>query len=357
MMRHRVADIAAALGAEAFGAVEIELSGAAEPALAGPEDLALAMSPAFAEGLGQGAARAAVVWPGADWQALGLEAAIEAPRARLALSQLTNLLAPNDVFRPGIHAMTAIDESAEIGADVWIGPFTEIGPGAQIGAGARIAGRVSIGAGAEIGPGAQIHPGVTIAPRVRLGARVAIHPGSVIGCDGFSYVTEKTSHPETLKAEGGATTLAPYAPADWHKIQSLGAVVIGDDVEIGANCTIDAGTIRPTRIGNRTKLDNLVHIGHNCEIGEDTLICGQVGLAGSVTIGDRVVLAGQVGVGDHHFVGNDVVAAGASKIMANVPAGRIVLGYPAQRMDKTLDGVKTLRRLARKPVSKPDKSE
>lgn len=347
-----LADIAQALGASVSGAVDLEITGAAEPAMAGPTDLALAMSPAFAEGLAQGRARAAVVWPGADWRALGLEAAIEVPRARLAMSTLTQMLDPGDVFREGIHPMTVIDPAATIADGAWIGPFTEIGPGVQIGARARIAGRVTIGAGARIGEDVHLHPGVVLQPRVRLGDRVTIHPGTVIGCDGFSYVTEVQSHPETVKQQGGAAVLTPYAPADWHKIASLGAVDIRDDVEIGANCTIDAGTIRPTTIGARTKLDNLVHIGHNCTIGEDTLICGQVGMAGSVTIGDRVVLAGQVGVGDHHFVGDDVVAGGATKIMSNVPSGRIMLGYPAQRMDKTLDGVKTLRRLARKPVSK-----
>lgn len=350
-------DIATALGAQASGALDIEITGAAEPADAGPTDLALAMSPEFAEGLAKGQAQAAVVWAGADWQAMGLRGAIEVPRARLAMSKLTQMLDPGDAFGTGIHAMTVIADDAQIGEGAVIGPFTEIGAGAQIAAGARIAGRVTIGAGCVIGDDVQIHAGVVLQPRVRLGDRVTIHPGTVIGCDGFSYVTEVPSHPETVKTQGGGVTLQPYEPADWHKIASLGAVSIADDVEIGANCTIDAGTIRPTAIGARTKLDNLVHIGHNCSIGCDTLICGQVGLAGSVTIGDRVVLAGQVGVGDHHFVGDDVVTGGATKIMSNVPSGRVMLGYPAQRMDKALDGVKTLRRLARKPVSNGKNSE
>lgn len=346
-----IAKIADALGAKASGAVHLEIRRAAEPAQAGPEDLALAMSPAFAEGLTQGQARAAVVWPGCDWQALGLEAAIEAPRARLALSTLTGMLAPGDVFTPGLHASAVIAEDAQIGADVWIGPFVQIGAGAVIGAGARIAGRVTIGAGVKLGASAQIHPGVTIQPRVTIGDRVVIQPGAVIGSDGFSFVTEGVSHPETVKKTGGKVPLEPFDGASWHKIESLGAVVIGDDVEIGCNSTIDAGTIRPTMIGNRTKLDNLVHVGHNCVIGEDNLLCGQVGIAGSVTIGNRVVLAGQVGVGDHHFIGDDVVAGGGTKIMANVPSGRVMLGYPAQRMDKALDGIKALRRLSRKSVS------
>lgn len=354
-MSHTIAQIAAALGAVAHGETGLRVRAAAEPASAGPEDLALAMSPAFAEGLSQGQARAAVVWPGADWQAMGLAAAIEAPRARLALSQLTAMLAPGDAFRPGQHPMSVIDPSARIGKDVWIGPFCDIGPEAEIADGCHLAARVSIGAGARLGADCRIYPGVVLNPRVRLGARVIVQPGAVIGSDGFSFVTQTISHPETVKKTGGAVPLAPpEGDARWHKIESLGGVEIGDDVEIGSNATIDAGTIRATRIGRGSKLDNLVHVGHNCEIGADCLLCGQVGIAGSTVIGDRVVLAGQVGVADHTRIGSDVVAGGASKVMANVPAGRVVLGYPAARMDVTIAGAKALRRLARKPVSKPD---
>lgn len=356
-MSYTVEQIATALGATALGAIDIMVKRAAEPAQAGVDDLALAMSPAFAESLPQGRARVAVVWPGADWQALGLEAAIEAPRARLALSKLTRMMDPDDVFQPGIHPMTVIDPTARVGDGAWVGPFTHIGAGAVIGADARIGSNVTIGADVVIGQGVRLHPGVRLQPRVRLGHRVTVHPGTVIGSDGFSYVTESVSHPETVKKTGGAVPLEPMENPEWHKIASLGAVVIADDVEIGANCTIDAGTIRPTSIGARSKLDNLVHIGHNVEIGQDNLLCGQVGVAGSVTIGSRVVLAGQVGVGDHHFIGDDVVAGGGTKIMSNVPSGRVMLGYPAQRMDKTLDGYKALRRLSRKPVSNPGKKD
>lgn len=352
-MSHTIADIAAALGAEALGDATLTVSGAAEPAMAGPDHLALAMSPAYADALAQGQARAAIVWPGADWQAMGLRAAIEAPRARLALSRLTQTLDGDETFSPGRHAMTAIDDTAEVPGDAWIGPFTQIGAGARIGAGAKIAGRVTIGAGVQIGADVRLYPGVTLMPGVRLGDRVTIHAGAVIGADGFSYVTETVSHPETVKKTGGTEKLTPPdGDARWHKIASLGGVEVGDDVDIGANSTVDAGTIRPTVIGARTKLDNLVHIGHNCVLGCDNLICGQVGMAGSVTVGDRVVLAGQCGVADHHTIGSDVVAGGASKMMANVPSGRVVLGYPAAPMDTTLRGFKAIRRMSRKPVSK-----
>jgi UDP-3-O-[3-hydroxymyristoyl] glucosamine N-acyltransferase len=133
----------------------------------------------------------------------------------------------------------------------------------------------------------------------------------------------------------------------WTRIHSLGAVTIGDDVEIGGNVCIDRGTIRDTSIGSGTKLDNLVHIGHNVQIGRDCLLCGQVGIAGSARIGDRVVLGGQCGVNDNIFVGNDVIAGGATKIFTNAPAGRVLLGYPAVKMETHVEMQKALRRLPR----------
>ncbi|MCF8512299.1 MAG: UDP-3-O-(3-hydroxymyristoyl)glucosamine N-acyltransferase, partial [Rhodobacteraceae bacterium] len=133
----------------------------------------------------------------------------------------------------------------------------------------------------------------------------------------------------------------------WTRIHSLGAVTIGDDVEIGANCTIDRGTIRDTVIGRGSKLDNQVHIGHNVQVGEDTLLCGQVGIAGSSRIGNRVVLAGQVGVNDNIFVGDDVIAGGGTKIFTNAPKGRVLLGYPAVKMETHVEIQKALRRLPR----------
>ncbi|MGI9391749.1 MAG: UDP-3-O-(3-hydroxymyristoyl)glucosamine N-acyltransferase, partial [Boseongicola sp.] len=179
----------------------------------------------------------------------------------------------------------------------------------------------------------------------------------VIGSDGFSFVTPETSRAEEARASLGSDTIATNA--EWTRIHSLGTVVIGDNVEIGANTCIDRGTIRATTIGNRTKLDNLVHIGHNVEIGEDTLLCGQVGIAGSTRIGNRVVMGGQCGVSDNIFVGDDVVAGGATKMMTKVPAGRIVLGYPAMKMDQFLEASRNWRRLPRiiedlKKLKKPD---
>jgi UDP-3-O-[3-hydroxymyristoyl] glucosamine N-acyltransferase len=344
-MAHTIAEIAAALGAEAVGDLSLRVERAAEPAMARAGDLALAMDPRYADGLAQGQARAAMLWPGADWQALGLQAAIFAPRGRLAMAGLSVMMDPGPEIAPGIHPMTVIDPTAQIGAGAAIGPFVTIGAGAIIGARARIASHVSVAEGVVIGEDALICQCARIGARVKIGHRFVCQPGAVIGADGFSFVTPEKSGVEEIRET--LSQRSEIREQTWTRIHSLGAVTIGDDVEIGANCTIDRGTIRDTTIGRGTKLDNQVHIGHNVEIGEDTLLCGQVGIAGSARIGSRVVLAGQVGVNDNIFVGDDVIAGGGTKIFTNAPKGRVLLGYPAVKMETHVDIQKALRRLPR----------
>lgn len=344
-MSFTIKQIAAALEAKAFGAAGISITGAAEPADAGPNDLALAMNPKFADGLAQGNARAAVLWDGADWKALGLEAAIIVPRPRYAMSGITTLMDPGPEIAAGVHPMAFVDPTAQIGEGIAIGAMVVIGARAVIGANARIAPHVSIAEDAVIGDNALIHAGTRIGARVTIGNRFICQPGAVIGADGFSFVTPEKSRVEEARKSLGTETEA--INAEWTRIHSLGSVTIGDDVEIGANTCIDRGTIRATSIGNRTKLDNLVHIGHNVSVGEDTLLCGQVGIAGSTKIGNRVVLGGQCGVSDNIFVGDDVVAGGATKIMTKTPAGRVILGYPAMKMDTYVTAARNWRRLPR----------
>lgn len=337
--------IALSLAAEAEGDLDLVITGAAEPAMAGPGDLALAMSPKYAEGLQAGRALAALVWPGADWRALGLKAAIIAPRGRLAMAGITRALDRGPRIAPGIHPSAVIETGAVIGAGAAIGPFVHIGHEVRIGPGARIASHVSIAENAVIGSDALILNGARIGARVVIGDRVIIHPGAAIGNDGFSFVTPEKSGVEEIKENLGQRD--EIRQQSWTRIHSIGAVRIGDDVEIGANATIDRGTIRDTTVGRGTKIDNLVHVGHNCQVGEDSLLCGQVGLAGSVRIGDRVVLGGQVGVKDNIFVGNDVIAGGGTKILSNAPAGRVLLGYPAVKVETHVAMQKALRRLPR----------
>ena len=344
-MAHSIAEIAAAIGALAEGELSLMVTGAAEPAAARPGQIALAMDPRYAGGLAQGQAQAAVLWPGADWRAMGLKAAIFAPRGRLAMAGITRTLDAGPGIAPGVHPMTVIDPTAQIGEGAAIGPFVTIGAGAVIGPRARIAAHVAIGDGACIGADALILTGARIGARVTIGARFICQPGAVIGADGFSFVTPEASGVEEIRQTLGKRS--EIREQRWTRIHSLGAVTIGDDVEIGANACIDRGTIRDTVIGDGSKLDNLVHIGHNVTVGRDCLLCGQVGIAGSARIGDRVVLAGQCGVNDNIFVGDDVIAGGATKIFTNAPAGRVLLGYPAVKMETHVEMQKALRRLPR----------
>ncbi|MEP1768248.1 MAG: UDP-3-O-(3-hydroxymyristoyl)glucosamine N-acyltransferase [Sulfitobacter sp.] len=344
-MTHSVEEIAMALGAQAFGAIDILLDKAAEPATAGPSDLALAMNPKYAESLNEGAARVAMLWEGADWQALGLEAAIIAPRPRYAMAALTTMLDAGQGFEAGIHPTAFVDPEAVLGKDVSVGPLAVISKGAKIGDGSVIGPQCFIGWNATVGAGAYLREAVSIGARVTIGAHFIAQPGARIGGDGFSFVTAEPSNVESVRK-----TLGDQGDAkaqDWTRIHSLGAVTIGDNVEIGMGATIDCGTIRDTVIGDGSKLDNQVHLGHNVVIGRNCLICGQVGIAGSATVGDNVVLAGQCGVSDNIFVGDGVIAGGGTKLMSNVPAGRSMLGYPATQMDKQVEGYKALRRLPR----------
>ncbi|WP_371060130.1 UDP-3-O-(3-hydroxymyristoyl)glucosamine N-acyltransferase [Rhodosalinus sp. 5P4] len=344
-MSHTIADIAAALGLEAFGDTAIAVTGAAEPADAGRSDIAVAMNPAYAERLAEGAARAAILWSGADWQALGLEAAIAAPRPRLAMAGLTAILDRGQGYAPGIHPSAVIDPSAEIGAECSIGPLAVIGPGARIGRGTTVGPQAFVGAEAVLGEGCALREGVRIGARVRLGARVILQPGVVIGGDGFSFVTPEVSGVERVRESLGDQ--GEIAPQSWVRIHSLGGVSIGDDVEIGANSCIDRGTIRDTAVGAGTKLDNLVQLGHNVVIGRDCLICGLVGVAGSSVVGDNVVLGGQTGISDNLTVGDGVITGGGTKVLSSIPAGRVMLGYPATKMDAQIETYKALRRLPR----------
>ena len=354
-MTQTVKDIAAALGAKAFGAVDLCVTGLSEPATAGHDDLALAMSPAYGDALALGRARAAVVWAGADWQALGLQAAIEAPRARLAMAGLTQMMDPW-VPDQGISPHAVIDSTAQIGQGVRIGHFATIGANAVIGDGSQIADHVTIAGGAIIGDQAQIHAGVRIARGVQIGARCIVQPNVVIGGDGFSFVTAAPSHVETGRRTLGKTPFtAPDDPTQ-HRIHSLGGVTIGDDVEIGANSTVDAGTIRATTIGTGSKIDNLVQVGHNVQIGDHCLLCAQTAVAGSARIGDRTVLGGKSGVGDNLVIGPDCVIGGAAIVLSDVAAGSFMMGYPAQPMLTYRARERHMRKavLHHKTVSKPD---
>lgn len=339
-----VGELARALGAEILGDATVPLDGAAEPALAGPRQIALAMSPAFAEGLRAGRARAAVVWPGADWRALGLEAAIVAPRARYLMAGVTHAFDVPPRIAPGIHPSAVIDPSAEIGEGAAIAPFVVIGAGVRIGARARIFAHATIAEEAVIGDDALLQTGVKIGARVRIGHRFIAQPGAVLGADGFSFVTPTPGNVEEARAIGA---ISAKAQESYVRINSLGSVVIGDDVEVGANSCVDRGTIADTLVGDGTKIDNLVQIGHNVKVGRSCLVCGHVAVGGSTVIGDRVVLGGKAAVADHLSIGANSVITGNSGVASNVPPNRIMMGYPAVPMEANVEMYKALRRLPR----------
>jgi UDP-3-O-[3-hydroxymyristoyl] glucosamine N-acyltransferase len=322
----RIKDIAQALAGRLDGDGALEVDRLVHPARAErPSDLALAISADAAAALALGKAQAAVVSAKLPVPSGSCRAVIAVEDGRLALARLTALFDGGPAAEPGVHPTAIVAPDAELGEGVTIGAFTVVGPRARIGAGTTIMPQVTIGADVTIGARGLFHAGVRIGDRCMIGDRVIVHANSVIGSDGFSFAPDLAS-PIAFTAEVALT-----------RIHSLGGVLIGDDVEIGACTTIDRATIEFTRVGRGTKIDNHVHIGHNVSIGESCVVCGMVGISGSVTIGNRVRLGGGVGIGDHVRVGDQAVVAAGSGVAGNVPAGAFVSGYPAQPHRRTLE--------------------
>ena len=251
---------------------------------------------------------------------------------RLAFARAAQLLCPREEQQPGIHPSAVVHSSARLGKGVVVGERAVIGEGAEIGSKTRIGAGSVIDAGVSVGRDCDLYPNVTIYPGTRLGDRVIVHAGAVLGSDGFGYVRDA-------------------ATGRYEKFPQVGRLEIGDDVEIGANTTIDRGALEVTRIGRGTKIDNLVHIGHNCQIGEDVVIAAQVGLSGSIVIEKNVVLGGQVGVGEHARLEEGVMLGGQSGILPNkVFRGKGVAfwGTPARPVREYLKQLAALARLAKK---------
>ena len=234
--------------------------------------------------------------------------ALRTPNPHLALARALAELHPAARVAAGIHPSAMVAADARVDAGASIGPLCVISSGAEIGAGTVLDAQVFVGANVRIGRDSRIFPHVTLREGTQLGARVTVHAGAVIGADGFGYAREG---------------------ARYVKIPQIGRVVLEDDVEIGANVTIDRATLGATRIGRGTKIDNLVQIAHNVQVGEDTVIVAQVGIAGSSQIGSRVTLAGQVGVVDHVRIGDDVVVGAQAGVANDIPPRTVALGSPA----------------------------
>ncbi len=208
----------------------------------------------------------------------------------------------------GVDALAAVDATAQVGAEASIDPFVRIGPGTVLGKRCRLHAGVVIGADCTLGDDVVLHPNVVLYDGTVLGDRVIVHANSVLGADGFGYRFQSGRHV---------------------KVPQLGRVEIGSDVEIGACTTIDRGTFQATRIGAGTKIDNLVQVGHNCQIGQHNILVSQVGIAGSTSTGNYVVMAGQVGVADHVHIGDGAVIGAKAGVTKDVPAGQRTLGAPA----------------------------
>ncbi|NDE91518.1 MAG: UDP-3-O-(3-hydroxymyristoyl)glucosamine N-acyltransferase [Alphaproteobacteria bacterium] len=264
-------------------------------------------------------------------------------RPRYAMAKLTALFArPNHTAR-GIHPSAVVDTTATLGANVAIGPLCYVGPYAEIGNDTTLVSQVTIGAYAKVGKDCLFYAGARIGDYVSVGDRAIFHYNSVIGSDGFSFVTPERGSVEAAKS-GTSSTVEAFNN-EIIRIHSIGAVVIGDNVEIGSSTTIDRGTITDTRIGSGTKIDNQVQIGHNVEIGENCLICGTAGVAGSTTIGNRVVLAARSGVADHIKVGDDAVLMASSQLGTNLPEKAIYMGFPAMPRERFMEQMIHLARL------------
>lgn len=254
-------------------------------------------------------ASAVIVAPGME---LDSKPGIQVNQPRLAFAQLLTYLTPRRHCVPGIDPTAVVGEGF-MGEEAEIGPLVFIGNHVTIGRGTIIYAGAWIGDGVSIGENTVIHGNVVIRENCKIGNEVEIQPGAVIGADGFGYVTVSGRH---------------------YKIPQVGIVVIEDQVEIGANSTIDRATTGVTLIKKGSKIDNLVHIAHNCEVGESNFICGQAGLAGSSITGDRVTLAGKVGLSGHLKVGDDSIVAGCAKVCGSLPPKSFVSGNPARPTEK-----------------------
>ena len=326
-----VGDLAEAIGGIVEGDPELRVHGLAEPSIAGPSDLALAFDEKFLPFLAAGNAQAALFRIDTNWRDFGIRSAILAARPRHALAMASFIFVPPNEFEPGVHSSAVVSRAAHIGSGCRIGPFSTVQAGARIGANSFIGSNVSIGCNARVGTRSIIYPGVRIGQGVVVGDRFIAHANAVLGSDGFAFELNE---------------MAFEGPEHRHqKINSLGSLVIGDDVEIGANCAIDRGTISNTTIGSGTKLDNLVHVAHNVQIGEDCIICGQVGIAGSAKIGDRAIFGGQVGIADNISIGSDVLATGSSAVYRSVGDGTQVMGFPAVEMSKNISHYRHIAKL------------
>ena len=292
---------------EGDGAADIRRIAAIEDA--GPGDLTFFANPKYAVHVRETRASAVILPNGAEVAPPAGVALLRTANPYLAFARAAEIFAPPPAIPRGVHPLASVDPTASVAPDAAIGAFVSVGARARIGARAMLFPHVTVGEAAVIGDDCLLHSRVSVRERVVVGNRVVVQDGAVIGSDGFGFArTEQGTH---------------------HKIPQAGGVVIEDDVEIGANTTIDRPAVGETRIGAGTKIDNLVQVAHGVKIGRQVLLAAQVGIAGSTKLEDRVTLAGQVGVAGHLTVGAGVIATAQTGIPNSVEPGTMISGYPA----------------------------
>jgi len=303
-MSLRLSEIAARLGAEIIGDASLEIQGLAPIETAKQGQIAFVANAKYLQKAAESHASAIIVkaaLPGVEKNFL----VIDDPY--YAFARLLTLFHPPRTYAPGIDAKASVGKDVSFGEGVYVGPMAVIEDGVTIGDGVQIRAGVFVGEGSEIGDETLLYPNVTIREDVKIGKRVIIHSGTVIGSDGFGFAPHKGRH---------------------YKIPQVGGVIIEDDVEFGANCAVDRAVLGQTIVRCGTKIDNLVQIGHNVSIGNDTILVAQVGISGSVDIGHHVTLAGQVGVSGHLKIGDNVMVGGKSGVTKDIASRQIVSGFP-----------------------------
>jgi UDP-3-O-[3-hydroxymyristoyl] glucosamine N-acyltransferase len=305
-MPFSAAEIAKQLQGEVIGDAGAMLTGFAPANSAKPGDLTFAENEDFFARAEQSAATAIIA--DVRFNSTG-KILIRVPNARIAFAKALALFFPEPKFAAGIHPTAVIAASAQIDPTAHVGPHCTVGERVKIGANSVLQAGNFVGDDSKLGEDVHLFPNVTLYARTEIGNRVRIHAGTVIGSDGFGYVLDAGIH---------------------RKVPQIGNVIIGDDVEIGSNVSVDRGALGSTVIGRGTKIDNLVQIAHNVEIGEHCIVIAQVGISGSTKLGKYVILAGQVGIAGHLKIGNQVTVAAQSGVMHNIPDGEKWLGAPAQ---------------------------
>lgn len=311
-MKQTAGELAAYLGATVEGDVGAVISGVAGPEKARAEDLIYLDAPKNQKRAAASASRCVLARPKVRMEGKTI---IEVEQPKLAFAKAAMWLSAAPAARSEIHSTAIVAKSARVGANVTLGPYVVIEDGAQVGDGTLIEAFCFLGRGSAVGARCRLHPRVTLYAGARLGDGVEIHSGAVIGGDGFGYVFGDGKH--------------------W-KFPQIGNVEIGDDVEIGCNTTIDRGSLGETRISRGVKIDNLVQVAHNVEIGEHTVIAAQTGISGSTVLGKRVLVGGQAGIGDHCKIEDDANVGGQAGVVVGktVRSGQTVWGTPARPLER-----------------------